>query len=133
MTEPDCAAAALEAEALFRATSPTTTLAPTLERPAQQNPATLALMHGASFTGDGAGQVRGLADGFAAMAARTRVIALRLSSPIRKIYCAPWLFKLLYTSPGGKHKRAKENNGLCQHRGSLAGLGMQRSQVALCW
>jgi hypothetical protein len=35
---------------------------------AQLAPTTLALMHGASFAGDGAGQLRALADGYAAMA-----------------------------------------------------------------
>lgn len=69
LTESDCVAPALEAEALFHATSPTSTLTPTLERLAQLSPTTLALMHGASFSGDGAGQLRGLADGFAAMVA----------------------------------------------------------------
>jgi flavorubredoxin len=67
LTESDCIAPALEAEALFHATGLTTNLGPTLEQLAQLTPATLALMHGASFTGDGAGQLRGLADGYAAM------------------------------------------------------------------
>lgn len=61
-------APALEAEELFHATGLTTNLAPTLEQLAQLTPTTLALMHGASFTGDGAGQLRALADGYAAMA-----------------------------------------------------------------
>jgi hypothetical protein len=39
-----------------------------LEQLAQLTPTTLALMHGASFTGDGAAQLRGLADGYAAIA-----------------------------------------------------------------
>ncbi len=68
LTESDCIAPALEAEELFHATGLTTNLAPTLERLAQLTPTTLALMHGASFTGDGAAQLRGLADGYAAMA-----------------------------------------------------------------
>jgi flavorubredoxin len=67
LTESDCVAAALEAESLFHATGLTTNLAPTLEQLAQLAPTTLALMHGASFTGDGAGQLRGLANGYAAM------------------------------------------------------------------
>jgi flavorubredoxin len=67
LTESDCIAPALEAEELFHATGLTTNLAPTLEQLAQLMPTTLALMHGASFTGDGAGQLRGLADGYAAM------------------------------------------------------------------
>lgn len=67
LTESDCIAPALEAEELFHATGLTTNLAPTLEQLAQLTPTTLALMHGASFTGDGAAQLRGLADGYAAM------------------------------------------------------------------
>jgi flavorubredoxin len=67
LTESDCVAAALEAEQLFHATAMTTTLGPTLEQLAQLKPTTLALMHGASFTGDGAGQLRGLSEGYAAM------------------------------------------------------------------
>jgi flavorubredoxin len=68
LTESDCVAPALEAESLFHATGMTTNLRPTLEQLAQLTPTTLALMHGASFTGDGAGQLRDLADGYAAMA-----------------------------------------------------------------
>ena len=68
LTESDCVAPALEAEALFHATGLTTNLAPTLEQLAQLAPRTLALMHGASFSGDGAGQLRGLSDAYAAMA-----------------------------------------------------------------
>lgn len=58
----------MEAETLFHATGLTTNLAPTLERLAQLRPTTLAIMHGAAFTGDGAAQLRALSDGFATMA-----------------------------------------------------------------
>ncbi|HZA09014.1 MBL fold metallo-hydrolase [Mycobacterium sp.] len=68
LTESDCVAPAIEAENLFHATGLTPQLGPTLEQLARLNPTTLAIMHGASFTGDGAGQLRGLADGYAAMA-----------------------------------------------------------------
>jgi flavorubredoxin len=68
LTEADCVAPALDAESLFHATGLTTNLAPTLEQLAQLAPTTLALMHGASFAGDGADQLRGLSDGYAAMA-----------------------------------------------------------------
>lgn len=68
LTESDCVAPALEAEAEFHATGLTTNVAPTLERLAGLRPATLALMHGASFAGDGAAQLRALAAGFAALA-----------------------------------------------------------------
>jgi hypothetical protein len=60
LTESDCVAPELEAESLFHATGLTTNLVPTQEQ--------LALMHGASFTGDGAGQLRGLSDGYASIA-----------------------------------------------------------------
>lgn len=64
LTESDCVAPALEAEALFQATGLTTNLMPTLAQLAELNPTTLAIMHGASFHGDGAGQLRALADGY---------------------------------------------------------------------
>lgn len=69
LTESDRVAPALDAESLFHATGLTANLAPTLEQLAQLEPSTLALMHGASFSGDGAAQLRGLSDGYAAMAA----------------------------------------------------------------
>jgi flavorubredoxin len=69
LTESDCVAPALEAEGLFHATGLTTNLVPTLQQLAELNPDTLALMHGASYAGDGAGQLRTLADGYAAMMA----------------------------------------------------------------
>jgi flavorubredoxin len=68
LTESDCVSPALETESLVHATGLTTNLAPTLEQLAQLAPTTLALMHGSSFTGDGGGQLLGLADGYAAMA-----------------------------------------------------------------
>jgi flavorubredoxin len=68
VTESDCVAPALEAEAIFQATGLSTNLRPTLELLAELNPTTLAIMHGSSFTGDGAAQLRALADGYAAMA-----------------------------------------------------------------
>lgn len=67
LTESDCVAPALEAEALFHATGLTTNLTPTLTRLAELDPTTLAIMHGASFHGDGAGQLRALADGYAGL------------------------------------------------------------------
>ncbi|MGV0790599.1 MBL fold metallo-hydrolase [Mycolicibacterium sp. XJ1819] len=68
LTESDCVAPALEAESIFRATGLTTNLGPTLEQLAALNPTTLAIMHGSAFTGDGASQLRSLAEGYAAMA-----------------------------------------------------------------
>jgi flavorubredoxin len=67
LTETDCVAPALEAEAFFHATSMTTNLGPTLAQLAALNPTTLALMHGASYSGDGATQLSRLADGYATM------------------------------------------------------------------
>lgn len=68
LTESDCVAPALEAEALFHGTGLTTNLSLTLEQLAQLRPSTLALMHGSSFSGDGAAQLRALSAGYAELA-----------------------------------------------------------------
>ena len=68
LVETDLIEPALAAEELFHATALTTDLRPTLLRLADLEPTTLALMHGSSYTGDGAAQLRALADGYAAMA-----------------------------------------------------------------
>ena len=68
LTESDCVAPALAAEEVFHATGLTTNLPQTLEQLAALNPTTLAMMHGSSFTGDGAGQLRTLSDGYGALA-----------------------------------------------------------------
>lgn len=70
LTESDCVAPVLAAEGLFHATGLTTTLAPTLEQLAALEPATLAIMHGSSYVGDGAGQRRLLRDGYTELANR---------------------------------------------------------------
>jgi flavorubredoxin len=67
LTESDCVAPALAAEEIFRATGLTTNLGPTLDQLAGLNPTTLAIMHGSSYSGDGAAQLRALADGYEAM------------------------------------------------------------------
>jgi flavorubredoxin len=67
LTESDVVAPAIAAEEVFHATGLTTNLAPTLEQLAQLNPATLAIMHGSSFSGDGSAQLRELAEGYSAM------------------------------------------------------------------
>jgi hypothetical protein len=54
LTESDCVAPALEAESIFHATGLTSGLGPTLEQLAELNPTTLAIMHGSSYSGDGA-------------------------------------------------------------------------------
>ncbi|MGZ5395313.1 MAG: hypothetical protein ACXWEI_07540 [Mycobacterium sp.] len=68
LTDNDVVEPALAAEAFFHATGLTTSLQPTLEQLAALNPTTLAIMHGSSFTADGAGQLRNLAHGYAALA-----------------------------------------------------------------
>jgi flavorubredoxin len=68
LTESDISEPAIEAEGLFHATGLNSNLAPTLEQLAALNPTTLAIMHGASYSGDGAAQLRALAEGYAAMA-----------------------------------------------------------------
>ena len=70
LTESDVVEKAIATEELFRATGLTTMLTPTLHQLADLQPTTLALMHGASFTGDGAAQLCGLAAGYTELAAR---------------------------------------------------------------
>jgi flavorubredoxin len=72
LTESDVVEPALEAEGYFHATGLTNTLRPTLEQLAGLKPTTLAIMHGSSYTGDGAGQLLALADGYDAMAQSQR-------------------------------------------------------------
>jgi hypothetical protein len=69
LTEDDIVAPALAAEELFHSTSFSPTLVPTLEQLAALEPTTLAIMHGSSYRGDGATQIRALAVGYAAAAA----------------------------------------------------------------
>jgi hypothetical protein len=52
------------AEDLFGASCVTPTSAPTVRALADLAPSTLAVMHGSSFSGDGAAALRGLADDF---------------------------------------------------------------------
>ncbi len=65
ITEDDIVAPALETEDLFMASSLTPALAPTIRKLAELQPSTLAIMHGPSFSGDGAGMLHGLADAYA--------------------------------------------------------------------
>jgi flavorubredoxin len=55
---------ALDTEAAFRATSSLAATCATLRGLAQLAPRTLAIMHGSSFTGDGAAALTALADGY---------------------------------------------------------------------
>src|SRR5690606_28761209 len=69
ITADDVVEPAIVAEQVFHATALTPMLGTTLEQLAALAPSTLALMHGSSFRGDGATQLRALAAGYAAMAA----------------------------------------------------------------
>jgi len=64
LTEQDLLEPALQAEDVFKATCLTPETAPTIRRLADLEPTTLGLMHGPSFGGDAAGQLRGLADAY---------------------------------------------------------------------
>lgn len=62
LIESDIVGPAIEAEQTFMATAITPSTAPTLRRLSELNPRTLALMHGASFSGNGRAALRELAD-----------------------------------------------------------------------
>jgi flavorubredoxin len=65
VTEDDIVGAAMESEDMFLAASLTPALAPTIRKLADLRPSTLAIMHGSSFSGDGAGVLNSLADAYA--------------------------------------------------------------------
>jgi flavorubredoxin len=69
VVESDLVERALAAEEMFHASSLGPDLVPTLHRLADLSPSTLALMHGSSYRGDGADQLRGLAAGYATVVA----------------------------------------------------------------
>jgi flavorubredoxin len=60
---------AITAESVFHATSLGPAVPATLHRLADLGPSVLAVMHGSSYSGDGAAQLLGLADAYAAMGA----------------------------------------------------------------
>ena len=64
LVEHDLVEVAMQAEAIFGATSLAATVGRTLRRLADLEPTTLAVMHGSSFTGDGAAALRSLADAY---------------------------------------------------------------------
>ncbi len=66
IVEDDIVAAALATEEVFHSTSYSPNLVPTLEQLALLEPTTLATMHGSSYRGRGATQLRALAAGYAA-------------------------------------------------------------------
>jgi flavorubredoxin len=65
LTGGDILGPAIAAELIFHATSIGQATAPTIRRLAALKPKTLGLMHGASFNGDCAGALNGLADHYA--------------------------------------------------------------------
>ena len=72
ITSDDLVAAACATEALFHATSLGPAVAPTIRRLADLEPTTLAIMHGPSFSGDGGGAMRALADEYDALVSASR-------------------------------------------------------------
>jgi flavorubredoxin len=66
LTEDDIVGPAMDAEDMFLASSLTPALAPTIRRLAELQPSTLAIMHGSSYSGDGAALLNALADAYAA-------------------------------------------------------------------
>jgi flavorubredoxin len=69
LVDTDLVEPAVVAEQTFHATGLTPSLVPTLHQLAELKPTTLAVMRGSSFSGDGAAQLRGLADEYATMLA----------------------------------------------------------------
>lgn len=68
--EGDLIERSVQAEIASRPTSNPSAAAVTLRSLAELAPTTLAIMHGSSFSGDGAAALRGLADAYAALAQR---------------------------------------------------------------
>ncbi len=64
LTEGDIVGPAIAAEDMFRFSSLNPGMGKTIRELAKLRPGTLALMHGPSFTGDGAGALRALADDY---------------------------------------------------------------------
>jgi len=70
VVEADLIEPAVAGEEVFHSTSLGPDFAPTLYRLADLAPTTLALMHGSSYRGDGADQLRGLAAAYATLTAK---------------------------------------------------------------
>jgi flavorubredoxin len=64
LTESDIVGPAIAAEDMFRFSSLNPAMGKTIRQLAKLTPKTLALMHGPSFTGDGAGALHALADDY---------------------------------------------------------------------
>jgi flavorubredoxin len=75
LTRDSIVEAAAQTEEMFKASSLTPQLAPTIRRLAALQPTTLAAMHGSCFTGDCAGQLNGLADYYAKALAAAQAAA----------------------------------------------------------
>ena len=75
-TADDIVAPALAAEDVFLATCLTPSTAPTIERMADLDPTTLALMHGSAFTGDAPAALRDLAGAYADRLAAARSVTV---------------------------------------------------------
>jgi flavorubredoxin len=69
IVESDLIEPAVAGEEVFHSTSLGPDFGPTLDRLADLAPTTLALMHGSSYRGDGADQLRGLATAYATLTA----------------------------------------------------------------
>jgi len=65
VTEDDVVRPAMDAEDMFLASCLTPNTAPTIRKLAALQPATLAIMHGSSFSGDGGRTLHALADAYA--------------------------------------------------------------------
>jgi len=65
ITEGDIVGPAIAAEDMFKASALTPATAPTIRDLARLNPSTLAVMHGSSYSGDGAARLKELADDYA--------------------------------------------------------------------
>ncbi|MER7987163.1 MBL fold metallo-hydrolase [Streptomyces noursei] len=80
VTDHDLVEPALDAEEAFRQTSCLTAAVETLRSLARLSPATLAVMHGSSYRGDGAAALRALADGYEERFGPEREFAARPSA-----------------------------------------------------
>ncbi len=73
LTTDDIVGAASQAEDMFVATCLTPNTAPTMRRLADLGPTTIAVMHGSSFSGDGAAALHALADDYEARLTATSI------------------------------------------------------------
>jgi flavorubredoxin len=81
LVNSELAGPAMQAEGIFVATYLTPLTAATMRRLAELEPTTLALMHGPSYAGDGAIQLRGLADAYDE---RLRIEGEQLRPPVQR-------------------------------------------------